>query len=224
MNKVELLAALPENLREDAGAFIDSQNPIGGITNKDEALAFIESNPLFVSAFDSKVSKSISAFEVNNQIKVDAELQTKRAELEKEFLEKANPTMSEEQKQMKLMQEKLESMTNESIKDKQLLIAREHVKGKIYDGVSLDLYLGKTDLETIGNLDKMLLEPYSLHTKAQEEKLGTVVNGLVNDRLNIKTPNSGNKPANGQISRKEFESMDAFKKADTVKKGVQIIN
>ncbi len=224
MDKTILLAALPENVREEASSFIDGLNPIAGVDSKEKALEFIGSNQLFNSALDFKVTKSIDAFKVNNQEKQKLEIETIKADVEKQMQEKFNPTMTDSEKTIKLLNDKLDRLSNESVKDKQLIIAKEHTKGKIYDGINLEPYLGNTDIETIDKLDKMLIEPYTSHMTAQQDKLSEVVTGLVNDRLNIRNPQAGDKPNDGQMTRTEFMGKSPVEQMNITEKGVQIID
>jgi hypothetical protein len=200
MDKVQLLALLPEANRGEVGIFLDSLNPLKGVDTKDQALVFIEKSDLFMSAFDSKVTSSVETFKVNNQIKVDKQIEDAKLEATRIAEEKINPALTDDQKLIKTMQadlklqeSKMTSMKTESTRDKQLLIAQEHIKGKMYDGVDIESFLGKTSEETILNLDSKLIKPYADFRAGEEARLAEVVKGLVSDTLNGgKPPKSNN--------------------------------
>ncbi len=225
MDKVKLLAALPEDMRDEASEFIDSQNQLKGIDDKDKVLDFVDKNQLFKSAFDSKVSGAIDTFKMNNALKVEREIEDAKALITKELTEQFNPSLTDEQKLIKSLSDKIDNMTGETIKDKQLLIAKDFVKGKIYDGVDVSPYLGKTDAETIDNLNNKLIEPYTNFRNSQIETFNEVLTKEVNNRLNMKdTPkgnNNKNNPA-GEMSRQDFMSKSPVEQMSIAERGVVI--
>jgi hypothetical protein len=71
------------------------KDPIGGITDKDQAIKFIRDNPLFNSAFDSSISKAV---ETNRQKILAEDLPKQVAEARQKFISELNPEETEAQK------------------------------------------------------------------------------------------------------------------------------
>ena len=225
MEQVELLAFVPEEKRTEALDYLGTINPIRGVETTEQVNAFVEKNSLFKSAFDSKVSKANETFKSNNQLKVNEQIEQIKKNAVKEAESKFNPEVTDEQKRFKNLQDQFDSISNESIKDKQLLIAKEHVKGKLFDGIDLGVYLGKTREETILNLDTKLLNPYQDHYKSGLKSLEDAIDAEVKKRLNgTADPKRGKKSEGGELTRSEFEKMGASQQMETINKGIMIID
>jgi len=180
----EIIEAIPKENQEAAKTFLTGLEADAGILkaidSKEKAAEFISKNEFFTKAFDSKVSKSVDAYKLNNY---DREVEEKvKSEVDAKMLE----IQSKDQKtpeQLRIIE--LEKKVNESalkgiFNDRRNLTILE-LANRGLDISAATFLVGDSDEITRQNIDS--LENFAKPYKTKIEEL--------NNKLNIKDAQTG---------------------------------
>lgn len=204
-----LLDWIKKNIREgadikEAESLIKDLDPLKNIKSKTEALAFIERNDLFRSALDSETSIRVdNALERFKENKLPGIVKEEQEKIRKEL----NPEETEQDKRIRELEQKLEAADNEKLQSNTKLTLREKAKqlaeetGVPYDPLRAErLYVYGDKAEEMltdeinylkGTIEKELSSKLKGQYINTAPKTGKTVSGSLDERLN-KAKSEGN--------------------------------